>query len=129
MNLKKILYLVIGCISLILGCIGIILPILPTVPFFLVTVFCFARSSQHLHNWFINTNMYKKNLQSFVERKGMTIKTKVTIIGSVTVLMALGFIMMSKVLIGRIILTIVWICHIVYFIFRVKTIKNTDIQE
>ena len=46
MRIKRLLFLVTGCICLGLGCVGIILPILPTVPFFLVTVFCFANSSQ-----------------------------------------------------------------------------------
>lgn len=94
MKLKRIIFLVVGCISLGLGCIGIILPILPTVPFFLVTVFCFANSSQKLHDWFIGTSMYKKHLESFVKKKGMTVKTKATIITSVTLLMGLGFCMM-----------------------------------
>ena len=48
MKIKRILFLVLGCISLALGCVGIVLPILPTVPFFLATVFCFANSSQRL---------------------------------------------------------------------------------
>ena len=49
MKLKQIIFLIIGCLSLALGCVGIVLPILPTVPFFLLTVFCFANSSQKLH--------------------------------------------------------------------------------
>lgn len=38
MKLKQIIFLIIGCLSLALGCVGIVLPILPTVPFFLLTV-------------------------------------------------------------------------------------------
>lgn len=87
MKLKRLLYLILGCICLGLGCVGIALPILPTVPFFLVTVFCFANSSQKLHDWFIGTKMYKKHLESFVQKKGMTWKTKTGIIIPVTILM------------------------------------------
>lgn len=123
MNIKKLLYLILGCVCLGLGCVGIVLPILPTVPFFLVTVYCFARSSQRLHDWFVSTNMYKKHLESFVQKRGMTMRTKMTIMGSVTLLMAIGFIMMSNVPIGRIVLAVVWICHIIYFMFGVKTIN------
>ena len=129
MKLKRIIFLVVGCISLGLGCIGIILPILPTVPFFLVTVFCFANSSQKLHDWFIGTSMYKKHLESFVKKKGMTVKTKATIITSVTLLMGLGFCMMFCVPVGQIILAVVWVCHMVYFLFGVKTIKKEDIDK
>lgn len=50
MTLKRLIFLILGCLCLGLGCVGIVLPILPTVPFFLATVFCFANSSEKLHN-------------------------------------------------------------------------------
>lgn len=124
MRIKKMIYIVVGCVSFILGAIGTILPILPTVPFFLCAAFCFARSSKRLNHWFVNTKLYKKNLESFVEGKGMTLATKLRIMGTVTVLMAIGFFTMSKVSAGRIVLLIVWICHVVYFVFGVKTTKE-----
>ena len=40
MRLKRLIFLILGLLCLGLGCIGVVLPILPTVPFFLVTVFC-----------------------------------------------------------------------------------------
>ena len=125
MKLQRLLCLILGCICLGIGCVGIVLPILPTVPFFLVTVFCFAKSSQKLHDWFVGTKMYKKHLESFVQKRGMTVKTKVSIIIPVTVLMGFGFFMMMRknILVPSIILAAVWICHIVYFIFGVKTIQ------
>ena len=124
MKIKRIIFIILGCICLGLGCVGIAVPILPTVPFFLATVFFFANSSQRLHDWFIGTKIYKKHLESFVKKKGMTVRTKATIMISVTIVMALGFIMMSRVPVGRIILAIVWVCHIIYFVFFIKTIKR-----
>ncbi len=125
MKLKKLIYLILGFICLGIGCVGIILPILPTVPFFLVTLFCFAKSSEKLHTWFVGTKMYKNHLESFMQKKGMTIGTKAAIIASVTILMGFGFfIMMRKgIYIPCIILAVVWICHIVYFVFGVRTIR------
>ncbi len=129
MKLRNLLFLILGCICMGLGCIGIALPILPTVPFFLATVFFFANSSQRLHDWFVGTKMYKKHLETFVKKKGMTLCTKVTVISSVTLLMGIGFAAMGRVPVGRIILAIVWICHIVYFVFGVKTIKAEDVES
>ena len=123
-NPIRILWITLGFISLGLGTVGIVLPFLPTVPFYLATVFCFAKSSKRLHDWFIGTSLYKKHLESFVERKAMTIKTKVSILATSSAVMLTGFIMMKRVPVARICLAVVWICHIVYFLFGVKTISN-----
>ena len=124
MKLKKIVLVVIGCIGVGLGALGVVLPILPTVPFLLLAAFCFARSSERLNNWFTGTKLYKNNLESYVKGKGMTRKTKIKIMVTVTVLMTIGFIMMDQVLVGRIVLACVWVFHILYFVFGVKTIKT-----
>ena len=80
MAIKRLIFLILGLICLALGTVGVFLPILPTVPFYMETVFCFSQSSQKLHDWFISTKLYKKHLQSFVEKKGMLLKTKISII-------------------------------------------------
>lgn len=122
MNVKKILYVILGCIGVGLGAVGAVLPLLPAFPFLLLAAFCFARSSEKLNNWFVHTKLYKENLESYVQGKGMTRKTKVRIMVTVTVLMSIGFIMMHAVPVGRIVLGCVWGFHIVYFAFGIKTI-------
>ena len=118
--MKKIIYIFIGCISLGLGIIGVILPILPTVPFVLLAAFCFARSSERLDGWFKNTKLYRENNI----KNSMTKQAKIRIMCSVTLLMSIGFIMMGLkgIVIGNIVLLIVWIFHMAYFTFGVKTV-------
>jgi uncharacterized membrane protein YbaN (DUF454 family) len=88
---------------------------------------CFAKSSEKLHNWFINTKLYKANLESYVQGRGMTKVTKVRIMVMVTMLMSIGFAMMGNVPVGRMVLAAVWLFHVVYFIFGVKTLReNTE---
>lgn len=124
--MKKLFFVTLGSISLALGVIGIVLPILPTVPFFLLTAFCFAKSSERLHSWFLGTTMYKKYIGSYMKRKGMTLKAKLMLIGTVTAIMLPGFLMMGRVPVGRIIMAVVWVGHIVYFGFIVKTITQEE---
>lgn len=123
--MKKILFIFLGCLGTALGALGAVLPLLPTFPFLLLAAFCFARSSKKLDYWFKNTKLYKDNLKDFAEGKGMTRKTKCRIMFTVTLLMIIGFIMMGLqgIVTGCIVLGCVWIFHLVYFIFGVKTKK------
>ncbi len=120
MKIKKIGYIALGCIGVGLGAVGAVLPLLPAFPFLLLAAFCFARSSERLDRWFKGTKLYKENLESFVQGKGMTKKSKVRIMVTVTLLMSIGFVMMHAV--PRIVLGCVWVFHILYFCFGVRTI-------
>ncbi len=112
-----------GFLFFALGMVGVVLPILPTTPFILLAAFCFARSSERLNAWFKGTKVYKKVLEGYVTKRSMTVKAKLTILVPVTVLLAIGFALMGRVPVGRIVVAIVWVCHIVYFGFVVKTDK------
>ena len=129
MNIKKVCYIVLGCIGVSLGALGAVLPLLPAFPFLLLAAFCFGRSSEKLNHWFINTKLYKNNLESYVQGKGMTRKTKIKIMVTVTILMSIGFAMMHAVPVGRIVLGCVWVFHIVYFCLGVKTLPAAEKAE
>ena len=122
--MKKLLYMTIGCICLGLGALGTLIPVLPTVPFLMLAACCFARSSEKLNRWFKNTKLYQDNLEDFAAGRGMTMKTKVRIMVTVTLLMGVGFVMMGLkgIVTGCIVLGCVWVFHIVYFLFGIKTI-------
>lgn len=126
MKIKKGIYITIGCIGVGLGAVGTVVPLLPSFPFLLLAAICFGKSSERLHTWFIGTKLYKNNLESYVQGRGMTWKTKIRIMIIVTLTMSVGFIMMSNVPVGRIILACVWLFHIFYFCFGIKTLPKED---
>lgn len=123
MKIKKAVYIALGCVGVGLGAVGAVVPMIPAFPFLLLAAFCFSRSSERLHNWFVNTKLYKNNLESYVQGRGMTWATKIRIMVTVTLLMSIGFIMMHAVPVGRIVLAGVWLFHILYFTFGVKTLQ------
>ena len=122
--MKRIFYIVPGCIGLGLGALGAALPILPAFPFLLLAAVCFGKSSPRLHSWFIGTKLYKNNLESFVRGQGMTSKAKFRIMSIVTITMAVGFLLMGRVPVAQIILVCVWVAHIFIFLFAIKTKKE-----
>ncbi|MEO9273409.1 YbaN family protein [Marinomonas sp. 5E14-1] len=55
---KRILYLMLGWLSLITGIIGIFLPLLPTTPLVLLAAWCFSKSSDRFHAWLLNHKFF-----------------------------------------------------------------------
>ena len=127
MRFKKILYIIIGCISVVLGAIGAVIPFLPSIPFLLLAAFCFARSSERLNTWFTSTKLYQDNLADYAAGCGMTKKAKVRIMVTVTLLMGIGFVLMGLrgIVVGCAVLLCVWVFHLIYFVFMVKTIPSS----
>ena len=76
-NLKKKIYICVGLLALGLGIIGVFLPVMPTVPFLLVALFCFERSSKKYHDMILNNKYFGKVLKDYYEGKGLTISVKI----------------------------------------------------
>ena len=55
---KRIGLVTVGLASLALGAVGIFVPLLPTTPLVLVAAFCFANSSERLHQWLLDHNVF-----------------------------------------------------------------------
>ena len=127
--MKKVLYVILGCVGLVLGAIGAVLPLLPAFPFLMLAAYCFARSSQRLHNWFTATRLYKNNLETFVKGRGMTWGAKIRIMVTVTLVMSVGFMMMGSIPVGRTILGLVWLFHILFFLFGIKTLSPAQAEH
>ena len=50
-KVKKILFIVLGCIGLALGAVGAVLPLMPAFPFLLLAAVCFAKIGLLIPNY------------------------------------------------------------------------------
>ena len=131
MNMKKLFWITLGFLGVALGAVGAVIPMLPAFPFLMLATISFAKSSEKMHRWFTSTKLYKDNLADYVAGRGMTWKTKIRIMITVTLLMCIGFVMMGRkgIVVGCIVLSFVWLFHILYFCFGVKTIPVREAAE
>lgn len=118
----KLLWLMIGIVSMVLGAIGVVLPVLPTTPFLLLASFCFTKGSDRFHKWFIGTKLYKKHLESFVTSRSMTLKTKLCILLPASAMLILAMLAMSNIY-GRVFIVFLIIFKYIYFFTRIETVK------
>ena len=118
----KIIYFILACISSALGASGVLLPVLPTTPFLLLAAVLFAKSSKRLHQWFVQTKLYQKHLDSFVRNREMTLQTKVRLLSfaSIMILLAIYF---TNSLHLQIFLLLLMFIKYYYFIVHIKTIR------
>ena len=70
------LWLASGLTALGLGLIGLFLPLLPTVPFLLLSAFCFARSSNRPHAWLVHHETLGPPIRDWQERGAVSRRAK-----------------------------------------------------
>ena len=119
----RYVFLTIGAISFALGTAGIILPLLPTVPLYMLALFCFARGSERLHKMFLESSLYQKTVGAYERDKALTLRTKLSILASVTTIMAIGAYFSQNMPVALIVMGLVWIGHVIALAFIVKTKK------
>jgi uncharacterized protein len=80
----RIFYLAGGVIATALAIVGAILPLMPTVPFLLVAVFCFARSNPALERRILEHPYWGPQVRDWQERRAISRRAKVLAIGAMT---------------------------------------------
>ena len=118
----KIIYVILGFISMGLGIAGSFLPGLPTMPFLLLASFFFARGSERFHGWFTQTRIYKNYLEDFEKNRSMTLKAKIGLLCLSSTMIAFPIFLLKNNYL-RLALILVVIFKYYYFIFRIKTLK------
>jgi uncharacterized membrane protein YbaN (DUF454 family) len=78
---KKILFLILGFLSLAIGIIGIFIPLLPTTPLLLLAAASFMRSSEKLYDWLLNHRWFGDTIRNFREYRAIRLRTKIFAVG------------------------------------------------
>lgn len=74
---KRLSLILIGLSSLALGAIGIFVPLLPTTPFVLVSAIAFANSSERLHQWLIDHDVFGPLIANWRRHGAISRPTKI----------------------------------------------------
>lgn len=126
-KLLSFVYLFLGSLTLALGVIGIILPILPTVPFFLLTAYFYAKGSSRFHQWFINSKLYKRYISGFAEHHAMSLGGELTLLIFVSLMLLTVTLVYAHSLAIAIILPTLDLVKYMYFIFKIKTLSKDEL--
>lgn len=119
----KLLYIVLGTISLILGVIGIFLPILPTTPFLLLTAYLYFNGSTRMYNWLMGNKCLGPYIRNFREHKAIPLRAKI-----ISLLLMWGTMLICIFLL----IPIIWVkgmlfviaCCVTYYILSFKTLRK-----
>lgn len=65
-----------GGLSLLLGIIGAFLPIMPTVPFVILTAMCWGRASPRFHYWLLQHRVFGPMIRDWLERRAIPRRAK-----------------------------------------------------
>jgi len=120
-NLKKILFISLGTLSLAIGIIAIFVPGLPTTAFLLLTAALYMRSSDKLYNKLLSNKYVGPYILEFRTNKGMTKRTKLHAIGTMWFMIAISTIFMVQDTLVRTIIIAVGLIGTIVMGFIVRT--------
>ncbi len=76
-DMHKPVLIVLGLICVGVAVLGIFLPVLPTTPFLLLALACFAKSSKKLHGWILSNKLLGPFIREWHETRSMSFRAKV----------------------------------------------------
>lgn len=118
----KILYILLGSLSLGLGIAGIFLPLLPTTPFLLLTAALYFRGSPRLYDWLLRQKRLGPYIRNFREHKAIPLHAKIVSVGLTWLtLLYCAFFLFPQVWIKALLLAVA--TGVTWHILSYKTLK------
>jgi uncharacterized membrane protein YbaN (DUF454 family) len=126
--MKRYLLIVAGVASVCAGTAGLFIPLLPTTPFLLLALFCFARSSPRLHCWLMNHRIFGAHLTNYLKHRAIVLSIKVLSIAFLWCSLAVSMILVDNPYI-RAAMMVIGIAVTVHLLsLRVITKGTRDVQ-
>ena len=110
-------YIFFGWVFFGIGIVGIYVPLLPTVPFLLLTSYCFLKGSERLHTWFISIKYVGPLIKDWEEHKRIPVRAKILATSMIVISMSYLVVTQDKLMV-RVVLLVVAVSVIVYIIKR-----------
>ena len=95
----RLTWLVIGFLALALGALGVVLPLLPTTPLVLVAAFAFARSSESLHQWLLDHDIFGSLIANWRRYGAISRSAKVASVVSMVAVLAISLVLAAPVVV------------------------------
>jgi uncharacterized membrane protein YbaN (DUF454 family) len=114
-----------GFLATTLGVIGIFLPVLPTVPFLLLALACFARSSEQFYNWLLDHSHLGPIIRPYINGQGMTRASKVKAIALVWASISLSAFYLVELDWVRWLLLLIS-CGVTLYLLKLPVIEDKD---
>ncbi|MGI9270604.1 MAG: YbaN family protein [Woeseiaceae bacterium] len=90
---KRIVLILVGLTALALGALGIFLPLLPTTPFVLVAAIAFANSSERLHKWLLEHNVFGPLIENWRRYGAISRPTKILSLVSMVAIVLISWLL------------------------------------
>jgi uncharacterized membrane protein YbaN (DUF454 family) len=107
MDIKRLLFVTLGTLSLGIGMVGIFVPVLPTTPFLLLATSFYARGSAKFYNWLVKNRVLGAYIRQYIDGNGMALKVKLFTIAFLWIAISSTALLVLDDLAMRIVLVII----------------------
>ncbi|GFO64998.1 YbaN family protein [Geomonas paludis] len=115
-----------GLLSLVAGVVGLFLPLIPTVPFLLVAVICFSRSSERFHTWLVEHRHLGPILKEYLAHGSLPLRAKCLAIGAIWISFPVTALIFVEAVWLRILLLSIAACVTLYLLVLPTAPRRRD---
>jgi uncharacterized membrane protein YbaN (DUF454 family) len=120
-DLRRLLWILLGCFCVGLGILGAVLPLLPSTVFLVLAAGCFSKSSPRLHTWLLRLPYAGPLVRDFQAGLGMPLGAKWMAVGMIILATAISGWRFIPVWWGQLAWALIGMAGILFILFRVPT--------